>query len=203
MYEVLLAEVCPHPVWELIQADSDGCTSWMTEYGDRSFRLLWPHQRASCDEVHNRLLPFPSRFDCHSNSLLLCLCTSLMLPVYLFFLLFRSSPPQSFFFLYLWWQRRWGRGEPLPRIQAFVLGAHAPPGERCGIPNHTFSFCIPFIPHSSISLSLFVSLTSHWGSVCVPLIKLGLERPDNSRLTFEAWGNGGGRIMMRERETGD
>lgn len=102
MYVVLFAEVWPHPVWELIQTDSDGCTSWMTEYGDRSFRLLWPHQRTSCDEVHNRLLPFPLSF-----WLSLKLRPSLPLHVFnasrifVLPLLFRSSPPQSFFFFSL------------------------------------------------------------------------------------------------------
>lgn len=89
---------------------------------------------------------------------------------------------------------RWNQTHSQCRwLRLFVHGVHALPGEWCGIPNHATSSCIPFSHHS------FLSLTSHCGSVCVPLIKLGLDRPDNSRLTFEAWGKGGGRIMMRER----
>ena len=70
-----------------------------------------------------------------------------------------------------------------------VLQMGHAPGKWCGTFNHVFSFCKPFFPHSSIFLSLFVSLTSHCDSVCVPLIKFGLDRPDNSCLTLETGGN--------------
>lgn len=62
---------------------------------------------------------------------------------------------------------------------------------------------IPWLlfPRSSISLSHFAFLTPYHGSACAPLIKLELDKPDNSQLMPEDGGKCGGKIMMRARET--
>lgn len=67
---------------------------------------------------------------------------------------------------------------------------------------HLVSNHIPWLlsPRSSVSLSHFASLTSYRGSGCAPLIKLELDKPDNSQLTPGDRGKCSGKIMMRERE---
>lgn len=61
---------------------------------------------------------------------------------------------------------------------------------------------IPWLlpPRSSVSLSHFAFPTPYHGSACTPLIKLKLDKPDNSQLTMEDGGKCRGKIMMRERE---
>lgn len=68
--------------------------------------------------------------------------------------------------------------------------------------NHGFlSLSDPFFLHPSTCSSLCVS-PSRRRSACAPLIKFGLDRPENRWLTCEASGKGGGRIMMRLERRG-
>lgn len=66
--------------------------------------------------------------------------------------------------------------------------------------SHSLSFPWLFSQRSSISWPHFACLTSYCGSACAPLIKLELDKPDNSQLTSEDRGKCDGKIMMRERE---
>lgn len=76
--------------------------------------------------------------------------------------------------------------------------------QQAPVTYHLVSNHIPWLLslRSSISLSHFAFLTPYHGSGCTPLIKLKLDKPDNSQLMPEDGGKCGGKIMMRARETG-
>lgn len=78
------------------------------------------------------------------------------------FFFFRSFPSQSFFFIlliYLWWKRGWGRGRPLPRIQAFVFE-----GYTLHLVSDAASPIKPFLSafHSFLTLPSPCPFSSHW-----------------------------------------
>lgn len=67
-------------------------------------------------------------------------------------------------------------------------------------PNHILFRLHDYFLSAPPSPGPILPLTSYCGSACAPLIKLELDKPDNSRLTSEDRGKCAGKIMMRERE---
>lgn len=89
--------------------------------------------------------------------------------------------------------KREPKTEPTDQPGSLYMGHILPQSHSVSSP-WLFSQC------SSVSWPHFAFLTSYCGSACAPLIKLELDKPDNSQLTSEDRGKCAGKIMMRERE---